>query len=197
VPIIFPRVSAPGDEVRRDDRPPTASADRIRHATEQAEQAHPVQARHLYARPQSLPDDDNAHAKQVGRDHGAEGVCVKMADEERPGDAPCCPEQGKAPEDMPVDILRRGMGDAGRRRREHFCGVDIGAGIGGRHAERDHESGGDHAIGHAEGAIDQLCDKSDQDKPQEEFVNQAGCSAGPRRRLLLTTLQGDLRRERF
>ena len=165
--------------------------------TEQAKQAHPVKARCLYARPQSLPDNDHAHAEKVGRDYGAEGVCVKMADEERPGDAPGRPEQGEAPEDVPVDILRRGMGYAGRRRREHFRGVDIGAGIGGRHAERDHESCGDDAIGHAEGAIDQLCDKSDQDKPQEEFVKQAGCSAGPRRQHFLTVSGSSLRRERF
>ena len=155
-----------------DNRPPAATAGRVKKTADDAERDHVLDLRRLLAhRPQRFHKHPDAEQAEIGDDESFDEGRVKAREQIGADHAADDASRRKPQEQAPIDVAMREMRSAGCGGCERFGGVDHGRGVRGGHAECEQHAGRDHAIGHAQGAIDELGQKSNGEE-QEERLRQ-------------------------
>ena len=116
---------------------------------------------------QAAPDDDQAHKQQIAEDIGADRGAIGIDQYQRAENAAGDTSGAEDHQDAPVNVAMQDMRGAGSGGGEQLRGMDAGRGVGGRHAGRQQHHRGDDAVAHAERAVDQLGEESDQGENQK------------------------------
>ncbi len=148
------------------DRTPAAAARRIHEAADQAQRRDPFRALAVRGEMEAAPDQVDADRSQVELDEGLDDRAVDIGQQIGAGHAADHAGNDEPGEQAPVDIAVQDMADRGHTCGEGFGGMDAGGSTAGRHAHGQQQGAGNHAIGHAKGAIDNLRAKADQDEGQ-------------------------------
>src|SRR5690606_14145242 len=168
------RGAARADEAGGDDGPPAAVTGGIDEAAGHAQRQHQAGARLLIggADAEGAIEDVDAEQAEIDGDEGAQDRPVYGGQHIGAEHAAQDAGRGQPPEQAPIDVAMADMAGGRGGGGEHFGGMDAGGGGGGRHADGQEHGRADHAIGHAERAIDDLREKA-HGCEDEELCSQA------------------------
>lgn len=114
------------------------------------------------------PKDVAAHEDEITANPRFQHFAREIGKKVGAGDAPQHSGNTQFEEEGFVDVLVEEMADAAHARGENFRDFDRVADEGGSGAESEEKGGAGDAVGHAEGAVDNLARQSDEDGDEED-----------------------------
>ena len=127
-------------------------------------------------------EDVGTHEDEIGADPGLKLFAREVGEDVGPRDAADDARKAEFQKEGFIDVLMEEMANATNARGKDFGDFDRVADHGGGGAEGEKEGGAGDSVGHAEGAIDDLADESDEDGDEEDWghgekSNRKRCSA--------------------
>lgn len=168
-----------GQEGGGDDRAPTAPADGVEEATGESEGdgfgGFGVDGDGLMT---GAIEDVGAHKDEVAADPRFEPFARKVGEEVSAGDAAENAGETKFEKEGAIDVFMKKMTDAANARGKNLGNLHTIADEGGGGAEREEEGGTGDAVGHAEGAVDNLAGEPNEDGDEENGGHDGRLNGG-------------------